>query len=451
MTFASATGGCSYAAGKVTCLVGSMANSATFNASIVVTATAYGTFTNTVGVVSDNPDLTPGNNTATASTSVVWPEISAAPGNFTAMQAPNKVTTQTLTISNVGVVPLNWLLSEYATLFRSAYVPEPELAPREVTEADRIETIDAKAEKSYTAVPGSAPITRFVPEAVLYNNGPFVNLPGGGAGGADASVLQSNLGLGTYGWGHAVSSGFRMADDFTITGPMGWNVNNITFFAYQSGSTVSSTMTAVNYRIWDGVPGAAGSHVVFGDTTTNRLISTTWSGAYRVLDTALTGTTRPIMADTTSAGVILPPGHYWLDWQTGGSASLTGPWALPITINGATNTGNGLQFDPTTSTWNPVTDTVASQTQGFPFIIQGTQAPPCSGDIPWLSVNPTSGTTNAGSNSGVSLVFNSTGLTTGVYTGTLCLTSNDYDTSFVQIPVSLTVKLYSIYLPVIRR
>lgn len=449
MAFASATGGCSYAAGKVTCLVGNMANGATFNASIVVTATTYGTFTNTVSVVGDNPDLTPGNNTATASTSVVWPEISAAPGSFTAMQAPNKVTTQTLTISNVGVVPLNWLLSEYATLFRSAYVPEPELAPREVTEADRIETIDAKAEKSYTAVPGSAPITPFVPEAVLYNNGPFVNLPGGGAGGADASVLQSNLGLGTYGWGHAVSSGFRVADDFTIPAQMTWNISGITFFAYQTGSTLASTITAVNYRIWDGVPGAPGSQVVFGDTTTNRLSATTWSGAYRVLDTALTGTTRPIMADTTSAGVILPPGHYWLDWQTDGTLA-SGPWAPPIAISGTTTTGNALQYDPTAGAWNPVTDTVATQTQGFPFIIQGTVSS-CTGNIPWLSASPISGTTAPGSNSGVSLVFNSTGLTTGVYTGTLCLTSNDYDTSFVQIPVSLTVKLYSIYLPVIRR
>src|SRR5512143_645082 len=51
---------------------------------------------------------------------------------------------------------------------------------------------------------------------VLYNNGPIVTHPGGGAGGADASALQTALGMGTYGFGHAVSSGFRVADDFTV-------------------------------------------------------------------------------------------------------------------------------------------------------------------------------------------------------------------------------------------
>ena len=449
-TFASASGSCANNARVVTCTVGTLNNGTSASASIVVTATAYGTFTNTVTASSDNPDSAPGNNTATATTSIVWPEISATPGSFSAVQPPSKVTTQTLTISNVGVVPLDWLISEYTTaLFRSAYVPAPEPAPREVTEADRAETIGAEDEKLYTADPAIVSMTPFVPEAVLYDNGSFVNLPGGGAGGANASVLQSAIGLGTYGWGHAVSSGFRVADDFVVPGPTGWNVSNVTFFAYQTGSTLASTINAVNYRIWNGVPGAPGSQVIFGDASTNRLTATTWSGAYRVLDTALSGTTRPIMADTASAGVILPPGRYWLDWQTGGSLA-SGPWAIPLTTNGITTTGNALQYDPTAAVWNPVTDTLDAQTQGFPFIIQGTQSP-CAGNLPWVSANPSSGTTNAGSSSAVNVIFDSTGLAAGVYTGTLCLTSDDADTPLVQIPVSLNVKLYSVYLPLIRK
>jgi len=38
------------------------------------------------------------------------------------------------------------------------------------------------------------------------------------------------------------------------------------------------------------------------DTSTNRLASTTWSNIYRVLDTALTDTQRPIMADVVTVG-----------------------------------------------------------------------------------------------------------------------------------------------------
>ena len=40
-----------------------------------------------------------------------------------------------------------------------------------------------------------------------------------------------------------------------MSDPDGWIINNITFYAYQSGSTTTSTITAVNYRIWNGTPG----------------------------------------------------------------------------------------------------------------------------------------------------------------------------------------------------
>ena len=210
------------------------------------------------------------------------------------------------------------------------------------------------------------------PEDVLYDNGPLVNEPGGAPGGADGSVLQTTLGMNTLGFGHAVTSGFRVADDFTVDDPGGWQVDQITFYAYQTGSSTTSTITAVNYRIWDGVPGAAGSTVVFGDTTTNLLIDTTWSGIYRYSETT-TDTTRPIMANTASAGFSLDAGTYWLDWQVGGSLT-SGPWAPPITIDGQTTTGNGLQYNPTTATWGDADDSGTLTQQGFPFIIEGTVA-----------------------------------------------------------------------------
>ena len=43
------------------------------------------------------------------------------------------------------------------------------------------------------------------PEAVLYDNGPYFNSPGGGPGGSDGSVLQnSTLLMNTLGAGHAL-------------------------------------------------------------------------------------------------------------------------------------------------------------------------------------------------------------------------------------------------------
>ncbi|GMU67227.1 MAG: hypothetical protein AMXMBFR36_35010 [Acidobacteriota bacterium] len=205
---------------------------------------------------------------------------------------------------------------------------------------------------------------------VLYDNGPIVTHPGGGSGGADVSALQTGLGMGIFGFGHALSSGFRVADDFTVTDPFGWDIDAVTFFAYQTGSSTTSTINHVNLRIWDGVPGAPGSNIIFGDTTTNVLSGSVWSNSYRTLDTDLTATNRPIMANTATVGTHLDPGTYWLDWQTGGTLA-SGPWIPAVTVLTQTSTGDGLQFD--TANWVAATDVGP---QGFPFVIEGSVAAP---------------------------------------------------------------------------
>ncbi|HRQ66686.1 MAG TPA: S8 family serine peptidase, partial [Xanthomonadaceae bacterium] len=60
-------------------------------------------------------------------------------------------------------------------------------------------------------------------------------------------------------------------------------------------------------------------------------------------------------------------------------------------------------------------------------------------DITWLNVDPSSGTTAGGGSTPVTVEYDATGLTQGVYTATLCITSNDPVTPLVEIPVELTV------------
>jgi uncharacterized membrane protein len=60
-------------------------------------------------------------------------------------------------------------------------------------------------------------------------------------------------------------------------------------------------------------------------------------------------------------------------------------------------------------------------------------------DIPWLSVSPAAGTTVSGTTSTVDVTFDSTGLSEGTYTGSLCIDSNDTSTPRVEVPVTLTV------------
>jgi hypothetical protein len=144
-----------------------------------------------------------------------------------------------------------------------------------------------------------------------------------------------------------------------------------------SSPTDPSPITHVNYRIWDGDPSNPASSVVYGDTSTNRLVNTNWTNVYRVLDTDLLDTQRPVMEDLVDTGIWLGPGTYWLDWQTDGTLG-SGPWANPCTILGQTTTGNGLQSLDNGVTWAAAIDSGTSTPQGFPFIMLGIvgQPPP---------------------------------------------------------------------------
>jgi subtilisin family serine protease len=61
------------------------------------------------------------------------------------------------------------------------------------------------------------------------------------------------------------------------------------------------------------------------------------------------------------------------------------------------------------------------------------------GDVPWLSTDPTSGTTPGGGSNPVDVFFDATGMAVGVYTATLCAASNDPLTPILPIPVTLNV------------
>ncbi len=414
------------------------------------TGLAAGTYNANLCVDSNDPDAGPGNGTDLVIVPVELivegepPNIDVDPLSLSSTQPANTTTQQTLNVENTGGGTLTWEIDEEDTTSFPAIVPGPLVAQ---PAAEVVGPADLKPQEQLVGV---APLSDWrAPEVVLYDNGGLVTHPGGGAGGADASSLQTAIGLNVFGFGHAVSSGFRVADDFTVPAGPGWMVDQITFFAYQTGSTTVSTINALNLRIWDGPPGQPGSNIVFGDTTTNRLASSTWSNIYRVQDTAMMGSTRPIMANAATVNTYLAPGAYWVDWQTGGTLA-SGPWAPPVTILGQTGKpgANGVQFDG--AAWNPLIDTGTAQTvQDLPFIVEGTAgALECSmlSDIPWLSLSATAGSNAGGTNTDVTVTFDSTGLAVGTYTGNLCVTSNDPDpgpgngTELVIVPVELVVE-----------
>jgi uncharacterized repeat protein (TIGR01451 family) len=251
--------------------------------------------------------------------------------------------------------------------------PEAPVAPEGNYDPAAVVDLVGGVEPAAPPAPEGTSLIWTYPEAVLWDNGPLVTHPGD-CSGMDASRLQTGLAMNTLGFGHQFANGYRMADDFEIVDPGGWNIDQITFFAYQTNAPSSpSPITGVYYQIWDGPPDDPGSSVVFGDLVTNRLLSSASPNMQRDSESTPCANNRYVFADVASAGLWLPPGIYWLDWMTDGSPSYSGPWAPPITILGETTTGNALQY---TTAWAPANDSGTLTQQGMPFIIEGAAVAP---------------------------------------------------------------------------
>ncbi len=209
------------------------------------------------------------------------------------------------------------------------------------------------------------------PSSLLFDNGPLVNSTGTGTGGADESIIQAPLT--SYGWNFNKVFFNRMADDFTVSGNA-WNVSSVEFYGYQTNSPITSTFTAGYLRILNEVPGAPGTSVVWGDTTTNRMTSTSFTNIYRT-NAVNGGVARPIMKIVVNTpGLTLPAGTYYVDFSAAGSLA-SGPWCPPVTINNTPVTGNGLVYGGTAAGYQPLTGG-AQYAQGVPFKINGTQILP---------------------------------------------------------------------------
>ena len=205
-------------------------------------------------------------------------------------------------------------------------------------------------------------------ESLLFDNGPLITHHGTGPGGADESVLQDvSLGMTTNGI-NVRSPTYRMADDFEVTSPDGWDIERAVFYAYQTGSGTESTFSGVNYRIWDGPPNDTVSTIVYGDVTTNRQAYTDWANIYRRAEDKPGNTDRPVMYVYGEADVHLAAGRYWLDWQLSGRLG-SGPWQPPVTIVGQATTGNALHW--TGASWQDAVDEASQTAQGIPFQLWG--------------------------------------------------------------------------------
>lgn len=193
--------------------------------------------------------------------------------------------------------------------------------------------------------------------------------PTGGFGGAPVSALQTAVGNSTFGAGAQITASNSVAEDFTVPAG-GWTITRAKFYTYQTGSGTTSTINDARVQVFAGTPTGT---PVFGDTTTNRLTSTTFTSAYRATDTAPLGNTRPIYEVVVdfSPALTLPAGTHWIAWSMGGTG-VSGPWAVPQTLVGVASTGN-CQQSQTGGAFAPIVDTGASAAAlGCAFVLEGT-------------------------------------------------------------------------------
>lgn len=179
-------------------------------------------------------------------------------------------------------------------------------------------------------------------------------------GNTSAGATVVNLG--------GATTNFRLADDFTVPTGQTWNITSVVVNAYQTGSTPTlSPFNGGRLQIWGGGAPNGGGSVIFGDTTTNVLASSTFSNLYRIFSSVNTmggtptapGTTRPIYNNTLTAVISLGPGTYWIDYQlsTTNAATAFAPGVVPPgTPPGRSDPSyNALQFNGTA--WTGILDT----------------------------------------------------------------------------------------------
>lgn len=199
--------------------------------------------------------------------------------------------------------------------------------------------------------PASSVHTSGTSKAILEPFGPFVTQAGVGAGGANVSELYTTFTLGAvgyniFGFGMQSSLNISVADDFTVPGAASWSVSGVKWVSYQTAAPTSGSITAMNLNLWNTPPATQlpGNQWITGS---NQLQSTSWTGVYRVLDSALTTNNRALIQVNCNGGWMpaLGPGSYWIEANASGSLS-SGPWAPPKTVAG--------QTPPTTFPWNGV-------------------------------------------------------------------------------------------------
>jgi hypothetical protein len=191
------------------------------------------------------------------------------------------------------------------------------------------------------------------------------------------------------GWDNDRSKYQWVADVFTVPADSTWVFDTVIIYEIKYNTSPSYTFLNCNLQIYSGTPGLGGS-VIWGDTSTNLISSTGFTGIYKV-DTltsngGLMNVKRPIMFLKLylSPAPRLTAGTYWLSWSAAGPGTNTTfvpQKVLPGRVNPPGQTARGLYG----GTWQYLTD--SGNAVGMDMIIKGSAAAVASVGVSTMNNN----------------------------------------------------------------
>ncbi len=216
----------------------------------------------------------------------------------------------------------------------------------------------------------------------------------------------------------------QAADDFVVPEGETWTVHTVDARGFYQAF---SNLPGVNVFFYEDDGGLPGAELY----AYPNLTPTTDNNGQLILDL-------PQPAELTA-------GAYWLSIQPRMDFFADGVWYWFMQSAQANN--EFAWRNPSDSYGSGCTDWGSASDCGFSFPdltfqLIGARAGACQdlSDIAWLSVDPASGTTAPGNSSDVTVTFDASGLAEGVYSGNLCVASNDAATPLVIVPVEMTVE-----------
>ena len=206
--------------------------------------------------------------------------------------------------------------------------------------------------------------------AYLYNSSDMVTRPGEGYHGADLCALyggQSTLAYKATANVTDLNHSYWIADDFILAASA--QVSHIDFYAFQSNSGTTSSITGCYVRIYNNRPEDS-TAVPIWTSSANCMVSTEWSGLFRTTNTNLADTTRPIMKVSAQINTALAAGTYWVAVCFTGSRP-GDVYAVPRATVAELSTGNAVQYSQDNGLWLPMTDNASLEQMGLPLIVRG--------------------------------------------------------------------------------